>query len=109
MPWLGNIVETMNHTSDPQGGDEPQDEEDEARSRSLQLGGGGIPGGAVFGKYTRFFSEVREEMRKVTWPTRKMVVTETIVVLAVLIFFTGLLTGLDWIFALGFNRFLFGK
>jgi preprotein translocase subunit SecE len=87
------------------GGD---DEEDDARSRSLKLGGTG-PNLGFLGKYAKFLGEVREEMRKVTWPTRKMVITETIVVLVVLVFFTLLITGLDQVFAVVFNKLLFNK
>lgn len=92
------------------GGDESNggnDEEDDARSRSLKLGGG--PNIGFLGKYARFLLEVREELRKVTWPTRRMVVIETIVVLVVLVFFTLLITGLDQVFAVVFNKLLFNK
>jgi preprotein translocase SecE subunit len=102
-------VEKTEHSSDPvQEVGENQDEEGDARSRSLQLGGGG-PSFGFLAKYTTFIGDVRDEMKKVTWPTRKMVVTETIVVLVVLIFFTSLITGLDRLLSLLFNAFLFGK
>lgn len=84
------------------------DEQDDARQRSLQLGGG-IPAGKVLGGYLRFLGEVREEMGKVTWPTRKQVATETVVVICVVIFFTLLITGLDHVLAAFFNWFLFGN
>lgn len=84
-------------------------EEDQAREKSLQLGGGGLPGGKVFGKYTRFLRDVLDEMKKVTWPTRRMVVTETIVVLVVLVFFTALIVSLDHALSFLFNALLFGK
>ena len=93
---------------------EPNDEnqvpegEDAARERSLQLGGG-VPGAGIFGKYLAFLGEVRDEMRKVTWPTRKTVIVETIVVICVCIFFTLLITGIDQVFATLFNWALFGK
>lgn len=98
-----NIEET-----DAKGAPIEEEEEDEARSRSLQLGGGGT-GLGFLSKYTTFLRDVREELRKVTWPTRKMVVTETIVVLVVLVFFTLLITGLDQAFSIVFNLFLFNK
>ena len=89
------------------GGDgEGPDEGDSARERSLQLGGG-VPFTGRLGRYAIFLGEVREEMRKVTWPTRKMVVTETIVVIIFVIFFTCLITGLDEIFSMVFNKVLF--
>lgn len=87
---------------------EQADEADDARARSLQLGGG-VPGAGIFGKYVTFLGEVRDEMRKVTWPTRKMVVVETIVVIAMTIFFTLLITGMDKVFATIFNWLLFGN
>ncbi len=90
------------------GGDGGGDDEDDARARSLQLGGKG-PSLGFLGKYAKFLGEVREELRKVTWPTRKMVITETIVVLVVLVFFTLLITGLDQVFAVVFNKLLFNK
>ena len=100
--------ENIKPTSEAPEGTDEANEEDDARSRSLQLGGGGMSLGG-FGKYTKFLSDVREELRKVTWPTRKMVVTETIVVLVVLVFFTLLITGLDQVFAVVFNKLLFNK
>ena len=101
------MAKTEDFQTDRPQGDEA-DERDEARERSLQLGGGqGF--GKIFGKYAVFLGDVREELRKVTWPTRKMVVTETIVVLVVLIFFTLLITGLDQVFAALFNQLLFNK
>lgn len=84
-------------------------EGEDARSRSLSLGG--APGISLGGlnKTFGFIAAVREEMRKVTWPTRKMVVTETVVVVLVVIFFTSLIVGLDHLFAWIFNALLFGK
>jgi preprotein translocase subunit SecE len=74
----------------------------------LQLGGG-VPGARFFGRYATFLYEVRQELGKVTWPTRKQVVTETIVVLCVVAFFTLLINGVDNVFATFFNWLLFGK
>ncbi|MDB5098687.1 MAG: SecE/Sec61-gamma subunit of protein translocation complex [Cyanobacteria bacterium RYN_339] len=91
----------------------PDDEnpEDNARSRSLSLGGGSTPGVSLgkAGKAFEFLASVREEMRKVTWPTRRMVITESVVVVVFVIFFTCLIVGLDRVFALLFNAILFGK
>jgi len=95
-------------------GGEPEDDqhpEDDARARSLTLGGSGGPGVSLGGisKGIAFLSEVREEMRKVTWPTRKMVLTESAVVIVFVVFFTTLIVSLDRFFALVFNALLFGK
>jgi preprotein translocase subunit SecE len=95
---------TPSGTADASGADD----RDDARQRSLQLGGG-IPAGKVVGGYLKFLGDVRDEMGKVTWPTRKQVVTETIVVICVVIVFTLMITGLDHVLAAFFNWFLFGK
>jgi preprotein translocase subunit SecE len=88
---------------------EPEDNDtDAAREKSLQLGGG-VPAGRVFGKYLTFLGEVRDELRKVTWPTRKTVIVETIVVIVITFFFTALIVGVDNVFATIFNWLLFGK
>lgn len=99
---------TNTDSSTAQEGEEQLNEEDEARERSLQLGGG-LPLGGVFKKYFGYIGEVREEMRKVTWPTRRMVITETVVVIFVLVFFFALLYVLDHLYAIFFNWLLFGK
>lgn len=85
---------------------------DEARARSLSLGGGvggGIPLGKTLGGYLGFLGEVREELRKVTWPTRRMVMVETVVVIIFVVFFTLLITSLDQVFSLLFNWLLFRR
>lgn len=103
-------MEVKSPPGEPEDG-KPQDGDvDSIRERSLQLGGGsGIPLGATLGKYVSFLGEVRDEMRKVTWPTRKTVITETIVVIVITLFFTLLITGMDKVLATIFNWLLFGK
>ena len=44
----------------------------------------------------QYFSEVKGELKKVAWPTRKEVVTSTIVVLIAIVFMTTLIFGLDY-------------
>ena len=46
-----------------------------------------------------FFSEVRSELKKVTWPSRQEVYSTTIVVLATTFFFGFYLWGLDLVFS----------
>jgi preprotein translocase subunit SecE len=48
-----------------------------------------------FGEGRTFLSEVRTELRKVTWPSRKEVYSTTVVVIATSIFFGFYLWGLD--------------
>jgi preprotein translocase subunit SecE len=44
----------------------------------------------------RYLGEVREELRKVTWPTRREVVNSTIVVLIAVVFMTSLIFLFDY-------------
>lgn len=47
---------------------------------------------------TQFIREVRSELRKVAWPSRKEVVNYTIVVLVVTLVLTLLTFGMDYVF-----------
>ncbi len=47
----------------------------------------------------QFLKEVRQELKKVIWPTRKELVTYTIVVLATVIVVTSFVFGLDVLFS----------
>jgi preprotein translocase subunit SecE len=47
----------------------------------------------------QFLKEVRAELRKVNWPTRKEVVSYTTVVLVAVVFLTSLVFGLDLFFS----------
>jgi preprotein translocase subunit SecE len=51
----------------------------------------------------RFITEVRDELRKVVWPTRKELVTYTTVALVFILFMVGLVSLLDY----GFTRLVF--
>ena len=46
-----------------------------------------------------FFSEVRSELKKVTWPSRQEVQSTTLVVIATSVFFGFYLWGLDLVFS----------
>ena len=66
--------------------------------------GGSMPG--VIGWVPRkiaearsFLGEVRNELKKVTWPARKEVYSTTLVVIATTIFFGFYLWGLDLVFS----------
>jgi preprotein translocase subunit SecE len=50
-----------------------------------------------------FVTEVRDELRKVVWPTRKELVTYTTVALVFILFMVGLVSLLDY----GFTRLVF--
>ncbi|MGH3432434.1 MAG: preprotein translocase subunit SecE [Thermocrispum sp.] len=49
-------------------------------------------------RIARYLREVVAELRKVIWPTRKQMVTYTIVVLAFVAFMVALVWVLDWVF-----------
>ena len=55
-------------------------------------------GGGLMGRWNNvrsFFAEVRNEMRRVTWPSRKEVYATTFVVLVTALFFGIYLYGID--------------
>jgi preprotein translocase subunit SecE len=62
----------------------------------------------VFKRLARFLREVVAELRKVIWPTRKNLLTYTIVVLVFVTVMVALVFGLDYAFFQGV-AFLFGK
>ena len=64
----------------------------EASSRALE----GLTG--WFGNLRNFLNEVRNELKRVTWPSRKEVYATTMVVIVTSIFFGVYLWGLDQIF-----------
>jgi len=52
-------------------------------------------------RWLRFLREVRQELKKVAWPTRSEVATYTVVVLISVTFVTLLVFGLDYVFGEG--------
>lgn len=54
-----------------------------------------------------FIQGVFSELRKVTWPTRKEAINYVIAVLAISIITAALLGGLDWVYELILNKFVF--
>lgn len=50
---------------------------------------------SLFARIGRFLREVVGELRKVIWPTRKQMITYTIVVLVFVVFMVALVSGLD--------------
>ncbi|MCD7879323.1 MAG: preprotein translocase subunit SecE [Candidatus Gastranaerophilales bacterium] len=49
-------------------------------------------------KFTEYFKGVKSEWGKITWPEKKQVVSQTIIVLVIVIAFTIYIYGLDIIF-----------
>ena len=52
-------------------------------------------------RLVRFLREVVAELRKVIWPTRKEMITYTVVVIVFVVFMVALVAGLDVLFAKG--------
>lgn len=49
----------------------------------------------------QFAKEVRDELRKVAWPTRKETINYSIIVFVTLVLFTSLVFCIDWVFSNG--------
>ena len=47
----------------------------------------------------QFLREVRQELKKVAWPSRETTIKYSIVVLANVVVLTALMAGLDWLFS----------
>lgn len=63
---------------------------------------------SLFARLMRYLREVVGELRKVIWPSRKQLVTYTIVVLVFVSFMVAFIALLDWVFGQGV-LFLFGN
>jgi preprotein translocase subunit SecE len=61
----------------------------------VKTAGGGEGGGSWLSNTRTFFTEVRNEMRRVTWPSRREVYATTVVVILTSAFFGLYLWGLD--------------
>ena len=57
-------------------------------------------------KLVSFLKEVKLEMKKVNWPTRKETIKYTLIIIAVSIAVAVFLGGLDYIFTTILNRFI---
>lgn len=54
----------------------------------------------------KFFKEVKSELKKVVWPSRKQVVNNTLIVLALVILIGLFIFGLDTLFNWGLLKFV---
>ncbi len=55
-------------------------------------------------KIVRFFKEVKSEMKKVVWPSRKQVIKNTLVVIASVIIIGIVIWVLDMVFSFGLEQ-----
>lgn len=58
------------------------------------------------GRTSQFYSDVRGEVKKVSWPSRDEVVSTTIVVIAAVFFFGFYLGLVDYVLGLGLDHIL---
>jgi preprotein translocase subunit SecE len=89
----------------------PQDRVEAMRQRrSATAGGGGKPGAERRRRTPPrvFLKEVRQELKKVAWPTRQEMLAYTVVVLVAVVVLTALVFGMDLAFAKGVLR-IFGQ
>lgn len=100
---MSDKISASNPNHDEPAAEQEQDERDSALS--LKGGGIGLSLGPLKGMQ-QFLGEVRAEFKKVSWPNRQTVITETIVVLIVVALLTAIVMGLDWVFTQVSNRFL---
>jgi preprotein translocase subunit SecE len=70
-----------------------------AKGRATPTRDRGPRRGNIFVRIARYLREVVAEMRKVIWPTRKEMITYTIVVIVFLVFMIALVWALDFGFA----------
>ena len=85
----------------------PEDENSlpEESRRTGDDGGdeGGLKNLSLGGRVSEFYHGVKQEMAKVTWPTRNEVWSTTVVVLIAVLFFGFYLWGVDRIVTVGFE------
>jgi preprotein translocase subunit SecE len=80
----------------------------EGGSAPAWMAGGMGWGPRKFGELKSFFSEVKTELKKVTWPSRDEVKNTTIVVILTTVFFGFYLWGLDVFFTQLMSRVMGG-
>ena len=86
--------------------EEEQLSEEPVRSSGGDDGGEGrmrLPKLSIFGRVGEFYQQVKQEMRKTTWPTRSEVWSTTVVVLLAVVFFGFYLWGVDKLVTVGFE------
>ena len=57
-------------------------------------------------RIVRFFKEVKSEMKKVVWPSRKQVIKNTLIVIASVVIIGVVIWALDMLFSLGIEQII---
>lgn len=55
------------------------------------------PKKGLFSRIRQYFREVRQELKKVVWPSRREVLAASLVVIAIIVIFSLLIGGLDFL------------
>ncbi len=58
------------------------------------------------GRITKYFKEVKSEMKKVVWPSKKQVIKNTLIVIAAVVLIGVVIWALDLLFSFGLNTFI---
>jgi len=61
---------------------------------------------AILNKITQFLKEVRQELRKVSWPSRQETIKYTMIVIGVSLAVAIFLGGLDFLFTWALQKFI---
>ncbi len=59
-----------------------------------------------FTKIVEYLKTSRDEIKKVTWPTRQQLVRDTLIVLGISLFLAAFLGGLDYVLNMGLQELL---
>lgn len=57
-------------------------------------------------RIVKFFKEVKSEMKKVVWPSKKQVIKNTLIVIAAVVLIGVVIWALDLLFSFGLNTFI---
>lgn len=57
-------------------------------------------------RIARFLKEVKQELKKVTWPTRQEAINHTLIVIGASLVVAAFLGGLDFLFSFLLNKFI---
>jgi len=60
----------------------------------------------MFGQITTFLKEVKLEIKKVNWPTRRQTINYTLIVLGISLVVAMFLGGLDYLFTMLLEKFI---
>ncbi len=63
-------------------------------------------GRSIFARIAKWFRELKSELKKVVWPTRKQIINNTIVVLVLVVISAIVIWAFDWLASQGINALI---